>query len=68
MELLAPRSLSVLPTTRRSSRESDMARYSSNNPDRDEQGRFVSDDDRRSSRNDSRGRGSGRDEEPLRFG
>ena len=64
MELLAPRSLSVLPTTRRSSRESDMARYSSNNPDRDEQGRFVSDDDRRSSRNESRGRGgSGRDEE-----
>ena len=64
MELLAPRSLSVLPTTRRSSRESDMARYSSNSPDRDEQGRFVSDDDRRSSRNESRGRGgSGRDEE-----
>ena len=27
MELLAPRSLSVLPTTRRSSREFDMARY-----------------------------------------
>ena len=64
MDLLAPRSLSVLPMTRRSSRESDMARYSSNNPDRDEQGRFVSDDDRRSSRNESRGRGgSGRDEE-----
>ena len=64
MELLAPRSLSVLPTTWRSSRESDMARYSSNSPDRDEQGRFVSDDDRRSSRNESRGRGGpGRDEE-----
>ena len=46
MDLLAPRSLSVFPTTRRSSRESDMARYSSNSPDRDEQGRFVSDDDR----------------------
>ena len=64
MELLAPRSLSVLPPTWRSSREFDMARYSSNSPDRDEQGRFVSDDDTRSSRNGSRGRGgSGRDEE-----
>ena len=64
MDLLAPRSLSLFPTTRRASRESDMARYSSNSPERDDQGRFVSDDDRRSSRNEGRGRGGpGRDED-----
>ena len=59
MDLLAPRSLSVSASRRRSHRENDMPRYSSDTPERDDQGRFTSDNDRGSSR--GRG-GSGRDE------
>ena len=59
MDLLAPRSLSVPASRRRSHRENDMPRYSSDTPERDDQGRFTSDNDRGSSR--GRG-GSGRDE------
>ena len=56
MDLLAPRSLSVSSGRRRRVREKDMARYSSM-PDRDEQGRFLPEDDRgRSSSRSSRGR------------
>ncbi|HEY1781051.1 MAG TPA: hypothetical protein VGG79_11585 [Roseiarcus sp.] len=50
MDLLAPRSLSVSASRRRSRRENDMPRYSSNTPERDDQGRFTSDNDRGSSR------------------
>lgn len=65
MDLLAPRSLSLFPRRQRSAREFEMPRYSSNTPDRDEQGRFVSDDDRGGSRGGGRGRSGGpeRDEE-----
>ena len=45
MDLLAPRSLSVSLGRRRRVRENHMARYSSM-PDRDEQGRFLPEDDR----------------------
>ncbi len=63
MDLLAPRSLSVFPSRRRSRREYDMPRYSSNTPDRDDQGRFVSDNDR----GYSRGRGGPDRDEYGRF-
>jgi hypothetical protein len=66
MDLLAPRSLSVFPMRQPSRREPDMARYSSNSPDRDERGRFVSDDDRGSSRG-GRGRGEPDRDESGRF-
>jgi hypothetical protein len=49
MVMLAPRRLSAPPSSRRHQREYEMNRYS-NVRDRDEQGRFVSDDDRRYSR------------------
>lgn len=56
MVMLAPQRLSVTPSSRQNRREYEMNRYS-NVRDRDEQGRFVSDDDRRYSRG-----GSERDE------
>ncbi len=47
IELLAPRRLSVPGRRQRNERERyDMARYSSQSRDRDEQGRFTSDDER----------------------
>ena len=58
MDLLAPRSLSVSASRRPSRRENDMPRYSSDTPERDDQGRFTSDNDRGS----SRGRGGDREE------
>ncbi len=63
MDLLAPRSLSVFPSRRRSRREYDMVRSSSNTSDRDDQGRFVSDNDR----GYSRGRGGPDRDEYGRF-
>jgi hypothetical protein len=63
MDLLAPRSLSVSASRRRSRRENDMPRYSSDTPERDDQGRFTSDNDRGS----SRGRGGGDRDESGRF-
>jgi hypothetical protein len=63
MDLLAPRSLSVPASRRRSHRENDMPRYSSDTPERDDQGRFTSDNDRGS----SRGRGGGDRDESGRF-
>src|SRR5580704_18217516 len=63
MDLLAPRSLSVSASRRRSRRENDMPRYSSDTPERDDQGRFTSDNDRGS----SRGRGGGDRDEAGRF-
>ena len=63
MDLLAPRSLSVSASRRRSRRENDMPRYSSDTPERDDQGRFISDNDRGS----SRGRGGGDRDESGRF-
>jgi hypothetical protein len=63
MDLLAPRSLSVSASRRRSRRENDMPRYSSDTPERDDQGRFTSDNDRGS----SRGRGGGDRDESERF-
>ena len=57
MDLLAPRSLSVSASRRRSFRENDMPRCSSDTSERDEQGRFTSDNDRGL----SRGRGGDRD-------
>ena len=81
MDLLAPRNLSIFPSRQRS-REPQMARYSSSTPDRDERGRFVSDEDRDYSRGRrgglerdeygrfmSEGRGSrGRDDDDERYG
>ena len=55
MDLLAPCSLSVSASRRPSRRENDMPRYSSETPERDDQGRFTSDNDRGS----SHGRGGG---------
>jgi hypothetical protein len=49
MVMLAPRRLSVTPGSRQNRREYEMSRYS-NVRERDEQGRFMSDDDRRHSR------------------
>ena len=63
MDLLAPRSLSVSASRQRSRRENDMPRYSSNTPERDDQGRFTSDNDRGS----SRGRSGGDRDESGRF-
>ena len=63
MDLLAPRSLSVSASRRRSRRENDMPRYSSDTPERDDQGRFTSDNDRGS----SRGRGGGDRDDSGRF-
>ena len=63
MDLLAPRSLSVSASRRRSRRENDMPRYSSDTPERDDQGRFTSDNDRGS----SRGRGGSDRDESGRF-
>ena len=63
MDLLAPRSLSVSASRRHSRRENDMPRYSSDTPERDDQGRFTSDNDRGS----SRGRGGGDRDESGRF-
>ena len=54
MELLAPRSLSASSMGQRRRRESDMPRYS-RTPDRDEQGRFLPEDDRERSRGGYRG-------------
>jgi hypothetical protein len=67
MDLLAPRSLSVFPSRQRSRTEPDMPRYSSNTPDRDDQGRFVSDNDRGSSRGGGRGRDESDRDESGRF-
>ncbi|MBV9290445.1 MAG: hypothetical protein JO288_21950 [Hyphomicrobiales bacterium] len=55
MELLAPRSLSARFPRRQRRKESDMARYA-RTPDRDEQGRFLPEDDREGSRGGYRGR------------
>jgi hypothetical protein len=63
MDLLAPRSLSVSASRRRSHRENDMPRYSSDTPERDDQGRFTSENDRGS----ARGRGGGDRDESGRF-
>ena len=63
MDLLAPRSLSLSAPRQRSRMENDMPRYSSDTPERDEQGRFTSDNDRGS----SRGRGGGDRDESGRF-
>jgi len=46
IELLAPRRLSVPEERRQSERERDMPRYSSQTRDRDEQGRFLPEDER----------------------
>jgi hypothetical protein len=54
LDLLAPRSLSVFTPRQRRRREHEMARYSSSTPDRDERGRFMSDDDRRDMRSGRR--------------
>jgi len=78
MVMLAPRRLSVTPSSRQNRREYEMSRYSSVR-DRDEQGRFTSDDDRRYSRGGperdeqgrfmSEGRSRGRyDDEDERYG
>ena len=63
MDLLAPRSLSVSASRQRSRRENDMPRYSSDTTERDEQGRFTSDNDRGS----SSGRGGSDREASGRF-
>ena len=63
MDLLAPRSLSVSASRRRSHRENDMPRYSSDTPERDDQGRFTSENERGS----ARGRGGGDRDESGRF-
>jgi hypothetical protein len=63
MDLLAPRSLSLSAPRQRSRMENDMPRYSSDTPERDEQGRFTPDNDRGS----SRGRGGGDRDESGRF-
>jgi hypothetical protein len=55
--MLAPDSLSRFSNRQRSGKEFEMARNSSNTPDRDDRGRFMSDDDDRG----SRGRGGDRD-------
>ena len=63
MRLLAPRSISVPPARQRGRRESEMPRYSGGQ-DRDEQGRFVSEEERRYSRSGGGYRGGReRDEE-----
>ena len=67
MDLLAPRSLSLFPQRQRSRREVDMPRDSSNTPDRDDRGRFMSDDDRGQSRGGGRGRGGPERDESGRF-
>ncbi len=48
--LLAPRRLSVHEERQQTERERDMPRYSSQNRDRDEQGRFLPEDERESGR------------------
>ncbi len=63
IELLAPRRLSVPSRRQRNERErSDMSRYSSQSRDRDEQGRFTSEDDRDYGRSGQRGGTPNRDE------
>jgi hypothetical protein len=64
MDLLAPRSLSLSLTRQRARRENDMPRYSSDTPERDDQGRFTSDNDRGSSR--GRGGSDGTNPDVLR--
>ncbi len=59
MVMLAPRRLSVPTSGQRNRRESEMNRYSNNMRERDDQGRFMSDDDNgysRGSRSDGRDR------------
>jgi hypothetical protein len=58
MSMLAPRRLSVPPSRQRNRRESEMNRYSNNTRERDDQGRFMSEDDNGYSRGS---RSSGRD-------
>jgi len=62
MAMLAPRRLSVPSNSQRNHRESEMSRYSNDTRERDDHGRFMSDDDNGYSRS-SRGAGRGRDEE-----
>ena len=63
IELLAPRRLSVPGRRQRNEWErEEMARYSSQTRDRDEQGRFMSEDDREYGRGGSRGGMPQRDE------